>query len=260
MAATVAMPLERSLGLIAGVTEMTSSSALGSTRIVLQFDLDRDINGAARDVQAAINAARSSLPTGLNGNPSYRKVNPADAPIMILALTSETMTQGQMYDAASTIIAQKLSQLEGVGQVTVGGSSLPAVRVEINPQTLYKYGIGFEDVRTAIVGANANRPKGVLEDGTRNWQIEANDQAKSAADYIPLIVTYRNNAPVGITDVAEVVDSVQDLRNAGSSNGKPSVLLIIARQPNANIIETVDRVTELLPALRASIPRRSICA
>ena len=255
MAATVAMPLERSLGLIAGVTEMTSSSALGSTRIVLQFDLDRDINGAARDVQAAINAARSSLPTGLNGNPSYRKVNPADAPIMILALTSETMTQGQMYDAASTIIAQKLSQLEGVGQVQVGGSSLPAVRVEINPQTLYKYGIGFEDVRAAIAGANANRPKGVVEDGDRNWQIEANDQAKTAADYLPLIVTYRNGAPVGITDVAEVVDSVQDLRNAGSSNGKPSVLLIISRQPNANIIETVDRVTELLPALRASIPR-----
>ena len=254
MAATVAMPLERSLGRIAGITEMTSASALGSTRIVLQFDLDRDINGAARDVQAAINAARSSLPTGLNGNPTYRKVNPADAPIMILALTSDTMTQGQMYDAASTIIAQKLSQLEGVGQVQVGGSSLPAVRVEINPQALYKYGIGFEDVRAALAGANANRPKGAVEDGARYWQIDANDQAKTAADYLPLIVAYRNGAPVGLTDVAEVVDSVQDLRNAGSSNGKPSVLVIISRQPNANIIETVDRVTELLPALRASIP------
>ena len=254
MAATVAMPLERSLGLIAGITEMTSSSALGSTRIVLQFDLDRDINGAARDVQAAINAARSSLPTGLNGNPTYRKVNPADAPIMILALTSDTMTQGQMYDAASTIIAQKLSQLEGVGQVQVGGSSLPAVRVEINPQALYKYGIGFEDVRAALAGANANRPKGVVEDGARYWQVDANDQAKTAADYLPLIVAYRNGAPVGLTDVADVVDSVQDLRNAGSANGRPSVLVIVSRQPNANIIETVDRVTELLPTLRASIP------
>jgi len=254
MAATVAMPLERSLGLIAGVTEMTSTSALGSTRIVLQFDLDRDINGAARDVQGAINAARSSLPTGLNGNPSYRKVNPADAPIMILALTSETMTQGQMYDAASTIIAQKLSQLEGVGQVQVGGSSLPAVRVEINPQALYKYGIGFEDVRTALASANANRPKGVVEEGARNWQIDANDQAKTAREYLPLIIAYRNGAPVGLTDVAEVVDSVQDLRNAGSSNGKPSVLVIVSRQPNANIIETVDRVMELIPTLRASIP------
>ena len=255
MAATVAMPLERSLGLIAGVTEMTSTSALGSTRIVLQFDLDRDINGAARDVQAGINAARSSLPTGLNGNPSYRKVNPADAPIMILALTSETMTQGQMYDAASTIIAQKLSQLEGVGQVQVGGSSLPAVRVEINPQALYKYGIGFEDVRAALASANANRPKGMVEDGALNWQIDANDQAKTAKEYLPLIVAYRNGAPVNLTDVAEVVDSVQDLRNAGSANGKPSVLVIISRQPNANIIETVDRITELLPTLRASIPR-----
>jgi multidrug efflux pump len=255
MASTVAMPLERSLGLISGVTEMTSTSALGSTRIVLQFDLDRDINGAARDVQAAINAARSSLPTGLNGNPSYRKVNPADAPIMILALTSETMTQGEMYDAASTIIAQKLSQLEGVGQVQVGGSSLPAVRVEINPQALYKYGIGFEDVRAALAAANANRPKGMVEDGARNWQIDANDQAKSAREYLPLIVAYRNGAPVNLTDVAEVVDSVQDLRNAGSANGKPSVLVIISRQPNANIIETVDRIVALLPTLRASIPQ-----
>jgi multidrug efflux pump len=254
MAATVAMPLERSLGLIAGITEMTSSSALGSTRIVLQFDLDRDINGAARDVQAAINAARSSLPTGLNGNPSYRKVNPADAPIMILALTSDTMTQGQMYDAASTIIAQKLSQLEGVGQVEVGGSSLPAVRVEINPPALYKYDIGIEEVRAALAGANANRPKGVVEGNARHWQIDANDQAKTAADYLPLIVAYRNGAPVGLTDVAHVVDSVQDLRNAGSSNGRPSVLVIVSRQPNANIIEIVDRVTALLPTLRASIP------
>src|SRR5215471_4268386 len=254
MAATVATPLERALGRIAGVTEMTSSSALGSTRITLQFDLSRDIDGAARDVQAAINAARSLLPSGLPSNPTYRKVNPADAPIMILGLTSDTMTQGQMYDAAATIIAQKVSQVSGVGQVTVGGSALPAVRVELNPTALNKYGIGFEDVRTVLAAANANRPKGAVEDGNQHWQIYANDQAKTAAEYLPLIVAYRSGAAVRLSDVAEVVDSVQDLRNAGSANGKPSVLLIINRQPNANIIETVDAVTALLPQLRASIP------
>jgi len=254
MAATVATPLERSLGRIAGVTEMTSSSSLGSSRVTLQFELARDIDGAARDVQAALNAARSLLPTGLPGNPTYRKVNPADAPIMILALTSDTMTQGQMYDAGSTIIAQKLSQLSGVGEVQVGGSSLPAVRIELNPQTLNKYGIGFEDVRTVLAATNANRPKGSLEDGDRHWQIQANDQAKKAGDYLPLIVACRNGAAVRITDLGQVVDSVQDLRNAGSSNGKPSVLIIISRQPNANIIETVDSVTEMLPQIRASIP------
>jgi multidrug efflux pump len=254
MAATVATPLERALGRISGVTEMTSSSGLGSTRVVLQFDLSRDIDGAARDVQAAINAARTLLPTGLPANPTYRKVNPADAPVMILALTSETRTQGQMYDAASTILAQKLSQVQGVGQVTVGGSSLPAVRVELNPQALYKYGIGPEEVRTAITATNVNRPKGTLEQGDRHWQILANDQAKKAADYLPIVLAYKNNAPVRLADVAEVVDSVQDLRNAGSANGKPSVLAIIYRQPNANIIETVDRVKDLLPMLRASIP------
>jgi multidrug efflux pump len=254
MAATVATPLERALGRIAGVTEMTSSSGLGSTRVVLQFDLSRDIDGAARDVQAAINAARTLLPSGLPSNPTYRKVNPADAPIMILALTSETRTQGQMYDAASTILAQKLSQVQGVGQVTVGGSSLPAVRVELNPQALFKYGIGPEDVRAAIAATNVNRPKGTLEQGDRHWQILANDQAVRAAEYLPIVVSYRNDAPVRLSDVAEVTDSVQDLRNAGSANGKPSVLAIIYRQPNANIIETVDRVKELLPVLRASIP------
>ena len=255
MAATVATPLERALGRIAGVTEMTSSSGLGSTRVVLQFDLSRDIDGAARDVQAAINAARTLLPTGLPSNPIYRKVNPAAAPIMILALTSDTRTQGQMYDAASTILAQKISQVQGVGQVTVGGSSLPAVRVELNPQALYKYGIGPEDVRTAIVATNVNRPKGSLEEGERHWQILANDQARTAAEYLPIVVAYKNNAPVRLSDVAEVVDSVQDLRNAGSSNGKPSVLVIINRQPNANIIEIVERVKELLPLLRASVPQ-----
>ena len=254
MAATVATPLERSLGRIAGVTEMTSSSSLGSSRVTLQFNLNRDIDGAARDVQAALNAARSLLPTGLPSNPTYRKVNPADAPIMILALTSDTMTQGQMYDAGSTIIAQKLSQMSGVGQVQVGGSSLPAVRVELNPQSLNKYGIGFEDVRAVLAATNANRPKGSVEDAERHWQIYANDQAKTAAEYIPLIVAYRNGSAVKLTDLGDVVDSVQDLRNAGSSNGKPSVLIIISRQPNANIIETVDAITALLPHLRASIP------
>ncbi|MCC6198006.1 MAG: multidrug efflux RND transporter permease subunit [Burkholderiales bacterium] len=254
MAATVATPLERSLGRIAGVTEMTSSSALGSTRIVLQFDLGRDIDGAARDVQGAINAARALLPTSLPNNPTYRKVNPADAPIMILALTSDTMTQGQMYDAASTVLAQKLSQVEGVGQVTVGGSSLPAVRVELDPPTLNKYGIGVEEVRAAIAAANANRPKGMVEDGERHWQIGANDQAKTAAEYMPLIVAYRNGAAVRLPDVAQVVDSVQDLRNAGMADGRPSVLVIVYRQPNANIIDTVDRVVGLMPLLRASIP------
>ena len=254
MASTVATPLERALGRIAGITEITSSSSLGSTRVTLQFDLSRDIEGAANDVQAAINAARTLLPTGLPSNPTYRKVNPADAPIMILSMTSETMTQGQMYDAASTVLAQKLSQVKGVGQVTVGGSSLPAVRVELNPATLYKYGIGLEDVRAAIVATNANRPKGAVEDDTHYWQILANDQARKAADYIPLVVSYRNGAAVRLSDVAEVSDSVQDLRNAGSANGKPSVLLILNRQPNANIIATVDRVTALLPVLQASIP------
>ena len=254
MAATVATPLERSLGRIADITEMTSSSSLGATRITLQFDLSRDIDGAARDVQAAINAARNLLPSGLPSNPTYRKVNPADAPIMILALTSATMTQGQMYDAASTILAQKLSQVTGVGQVSVGGSSLPAVRVELNPAALNKYGVDLEQVRATLAAANANRPKGAVEEGDRHWQIYANDQAKTAAEYLPLIVSYQNGAAIQLSDVATVVDSVQDVRNAGMANGKPSVLVIIYRQPNANIIETVDRVTALLPSLRASIP------
>mgnify|MGYP001559071043 CR=1 FL=1 len=254
MAATVATPLERALGRIADVTEITSSSSLGSTRIILQFDLNRDIDGAARDVQAAINAARSLLPTGLPSNPTYRKVNPADAPIMILALTSNTMNRGQMYDAASTILAQKLSQVKGVGQVSVGGSSLPAVRVELNPATLNKYGIGMEEVRAAIVATNANRPKGSVEDGERNWQILANDQAKKAAEYLPLIIAYRKGAAVRLADVGDVVDSVQDLRNDGSANGKPAVLLVVNRAPGANIIDTVDRVRAVLPQLAASIP------
>jgi len=254
MAATVATPLERAMGAIAGVTEMTSTSSQNSTRITLQFDLNRDIDGAARDVQAALNAARNLLPTGMPSNPTYRKVNPADAPILILAMTSDTMTQGQMYDAADSIVAQKLSQVRGVGQVSVGGSSQPAVRIELNPTALNKYGIGSADVRTAVAATNANRPKGLLEDDGRNWQIYANDQAKTAAEYAPLIVSYRNGTPVRVQDVAEVRDSVADVRNAGSSNGKPSVLIVINRQPGANIIETVDNVRALLPQLQASIP------
>ena len=254
MATTVATPLERLLGVIAGVTELTSSSSLGNTRITLQFDLNRNIDGAARDVQAALNAARTLLPTGMPGNPTYRKVNPADAPIMILSLTSESMTRAQMYDSASTILAQKISQLEGIGQVEVGGSSLPAVRVEFNPPALNRLGIGVEDVRNAIATTNANRPKGILEDGDRHWQILANDQAKKAADYIPIIVAYRNGSAVRLGDVANVVDSEQDLRNAGLANGRPAVMLILNRQPGANIIETVNRVNALLPQLRGSIP------
>jgi multidrug efflux pump len=254
MAATVATPLERSLGRIAGITEMTSQSTLGSTRITLQFDLNRDINGAARDVQAAINAARVLLPTGMPHNPTYRKVNPAAAPIMIIALTSETMTRGQMYDVASTILAQKILQIQGVGDVNVGGSSLPAVRVELQPGALNKYGISLETVRNAIAASNANRPKGMLEGGGLHWQIYANDQGKTAADYRPLVISYKNGAPVRLADVAEVTDSVQDLRNDGSANGKPATLLIISSQPGANIIETVDRIRALLPQLRAALP------
>ena len=254
MAATVATPLERSLGRIAGVNEITSSSSLGSTNITLQFDLSRNIDGAAREVQAAIQAARADLPTSLPSNPTYRKVNPSDAPIMILSLTSDTLTQGQMYDAASTIVAQKLSQVGGVGQVTVGGSSLPAVRVELNPTALNRLAIGFDEVRTAITNNNANRPKGMVEDGDKSWQIYANDQAKKAVDYLPIIVAYRSGAAVRLNDVGDVVDSVQDLRNYGTANGKPSVVLLINRQPNANIIETVDSIQALLPQLRASIP------
>ncbi|MEO8385518.1 MAG: efflux RND transporter permease subunit, partial [Betaproteobacteria bacterium] len=254
MAATVATPLERALGRIAGVNEITSQSSLGSARVTLQFDLNRSIDGAARDVQAAIQAARSELPSSLPNNPTYRKVNPADAPSIILAMTSDTLTQGQIYDAASTVVAQKISQIAGVGQVTVGGSSLPAVRVELNPTILNKYAISFSEVRAAITANNANRPKGIVEDGEKSWQIYANDQARKAADYLPVIVAYRGGAAVRLSDVGEVVDSVQDLRNAGFTNGKPSVVLLVTTQPNANIIETVDRIVALVPELRASIP------
>ncbi len=254
MAATVATPLERALGRIAGVNEITSQSSLGSARVTLQFDLNRSIDGAARDVQAAIQAARSELPSSLPNNPTYRKVNPADAPSIILAMTSDVLTQGQIYDAASTVVAQKISQVAGVGQVTVGGGSLPAVRVELNPSTLNKYAISFSEVRAAITANNANRPKGIVEDGEKSWQIYANDQAKKAADYLPVIVAYRNGAAVRLSDVGEVIDSVQDLRNAGIANGKPAVVVLVTTQPNANIIETVDRVLAMVPELQSSIP------
>jgi multidrug efflux pump len=254
MAATVATPLERALGRIAGVTEITSSSSLGSSRVTLQFDLDRNIDGAARDVQAAINAARTLLPTSLPSNPTYRKVNPADAPVMILSLTSRTLNRGQMYDAASTVLAQRLAQVDGIGQVTIGGGALPAVRVELDPNRLSQSGIALEDVRNAIVGTNANRPLGAVEQDDRRWQIGANDQAKTAAEYQPVIVRYRNNTGVRLGDVADVQDSVQDIRNYGASNGRPAILLILNRQPGANIIETVDRVRALLPHLQATIP------
>jgi multidrug efflux pump len=253
MASSVATPLERQFGRIAAVTEMTSSSSLGSTSVTLQFELDRDIDAAARDVQAAINAARGYLPANLPGNPSYRKVNPADSPIMILSLTSKVLTKGQMYDAASTVMAQTLSQIRGVGQVVVGGGALPAVRIELNPTMLTKYGIGLEQVRSAVASTNANIPKGQLSDGERRWEIGANDQLVKAVDYEPLIITYRNGAAVRIRDVGQAEDSVEDVRTAGYVNGSPSVMVIIFRQPGANIIDTVDSVRAVLPRVKAAI-------
>ena len=254
MATSVATPLERHLGQIADVTEMTSSSSVGSTRITLQFGLDRDIDGAARDVEAAINAARADLPASLRQNPTYRKVNPADAPIMILTLTSDTLTRGQLYDAATTVVEQKLSQVQGVGEVDVSGSALPAVRAEINPNALSKYGIGLEDVRAALASANAHSPKGAIEQSGKHLQIYDNDNASTAAEFAPLIIAYRNAAPVRLADIAEVTDSVENLRNAGLANGKPAVLVIVYRQPGGNIIDTVDRVKAQLPFLQAEIP------
>ncbi len=255
MATAVAAPLERQLGHIAGVTEMTSTSFQGVTSIVLQFDLSRNIDGAARDVQAAINAARTYLPANLPANPQYRKVNPAEAPILILALTSDTLGKAEMYDAAASVLQQKLSQVEGVGQVFVGGSSLPAVRIELNPTALNKYGISLEDVRTMLAGTNANRPKGQFADRNRAWEITTDDQLHRAEQYRPLVITYRSGAAVRVSDVAEARDSVEDIRTAGVVNGKPAVMVVIFRQPGANIIETVDRVSALLPQLGASIPQ-----
>jgi multidrug efflux pump len=254
MAATVAAPLERHLGFISDVTEMTSRSSLGSTQITLQFALNRDIDGAARDVEAAINAARADLPATLRSNPTYRKYNPSDSPILLMVLTSSTRTAGQLYDSAATVLEQKLSQIEGVGNVDVGGSSLPAVRIELNPDALAHYGIGLEDVRAALAAANANSPKGAIEEGNRHFQIYTNDQATHAADYRGLVVAYRNNRPTLLSDISEVNDSVQSLRNAGSINGKSAVTLVIYKQPGANVIQTVDRIKAIIPLLIASMP------
>ena len=254
MASSVATPLERQFGRIAGVTEMTSASFLGTTSITLQFDLNRSIDGAARDVQAAINAARSYLPSNLPANPTYRKVNPADSPIMIVALTSEVYDRGKMYDAASTIMAQRLSQVQGVGQVTVGGSSLPGVRVDVNPTQLNSYGLGMQDVAAMLNKQNANSPKGQISNGTTTMDVSSNDQLLKAVDYMPLVVGYHSGAAVKLSDVANVQDSTENIRAAGFVNGQPSVLIIIFRQPGANIIETVDRIRAAIPSLKASIP------
>jgi multidrug efflux pump len=253
MASSVATPLERQFGRIAGLTELTSTSYLGATSIVLQFDLNRNIDAAARDVQAAINAAAGQLPSNLPSKPTYKKVNPADAPILILALTSDAVRPGLMYDAADSILQQKLSQLEGVGQVNVGGSALPGVRVELNPSQMSNLGVSLEDVRTVLAGANANRPKGELADDSQTWGLSTTDQLLKADDYRPLIVRYANGSAVQLSDIAWVRDSVENVRAAGMVDGKPAVLIIVFRQPGANIIDTVDRVYAALPQLRASI-------
>ena len=254
VATSLAAPLERHLGEIADVTEITSQSQIGQTRITLQFGLDRDINGAARDVQAAINAAQADLPANLLSQPTYRKVNPADAPVLILALTSGTLTRGQMYDAASTVLQQQLSQIDGVGQVIISGAALPAVRVELDPLALFHYGIGLEDIRSALTSSNANTPKGSVDIGAHRWQITDNDQSNHAVDYKPVIIAYRNGDAVRLSEVADVQDSVQDMRNLGLADGKPAVLVIIFRQPGANIITTIDGVRAAVPRLKAALP------
>ncbi len=253
MASSVATPLERQFGRIASVTEMTSTSTLGQTSVTMQFELNRNIDAAARDVEAAINAARGYLPTNLPGNPTYRKVNPADAPILIVALTSDKLNPGQLYDAASTILMQKLSQVRGVGQVVVGGSSLPAVRIDVNPTLLNSFGLQLENVRTAVAAQTANRPKGSFSSENKIWSVYTNDQLLHAYEYKPLLISYHNGAPVKLSDVANVQDSVEDLRSTGLANGQRSALLIIFRQPGANIIDTVDGIKASLPQLKAAI-------
>ncbi len=253
MASSVATPLERQFGRIASLTQLTSASSLGAVSIVLQFDLNRNIDAAARDVQAAINAARSQLPSNLPSNPTYRKVNPADSPILIIALTSDSKTRGEMYDAAYSILSQKLSQIFGVGQVIVGGSALPAVRVDLNPAQLNAYGIGLEQVRTVLAGANVNSPKGDVSNGQTTYMINDTDQLLHANEYRPLIVSYVNGAAVHLSDLGAVTDSVQDVRNAGVVDSQPAVLIIIFRQPAANIIDTVQLVKDSMPGLQASI-------
>ncbi|BES85680.1 multidrug resistance protein MdtC [Pectobacterium araliae] len=254
MASAIATPLERALGRIAGVSEMTSTSSLGSTRVILVFNLDRDINGAARDVQAAINAAQNLLPSGMSSRPTYRKVNPSDAPVMILTLTSDTYSQGQLYDFASTQLSQKISQMEGVGDVSIGGSSLPAVRVALNPVALFNQGISLDEVRQAIAQANVRQPLGNVENSQKSWQIQTNDELKTADAYAPLIIHYNNGTAVRLSDVATVEDSVQNARNAGMANAKPAILVMIRRAPDANIITTVDNIRAAMPELRASLP------
>jgi multidrug efflux pump len=254
MASSVATPLERQFGRIAGITEMTSQSSLGSTTIVLQFDLSRNIDAAARDIQAAINAARGQLPSNLPNNPSYRKVNPADAPIMLIGLTSDVAPRSKMYDLASSVLQQKLAQVPGVGQVFAGGGALPAVRVDLNPTALSRTGLGLEDVRTLLANANANSPKGELGMGGRLWSISATDQLLKADQYKPLVVSFRNGAALRLSDIATVTDSVEDVRTIGIANNQPAVLLIVFRQPGANIIDTVDRITALMPQLQAEVP------
>jgi len=254
MASSVATPLERALGRIAGISEMTSSSSLGSTRIIIQFDFNRDINGAARDVQAAINAAQSLLPSGMPSRPSYRKANPSDAPIMIMTLTSDTYDQAKLYDIASTQLAQKIAQVDGVGDVSVGGSSLPAVRVELNPEALFNQGVSLDSVRTAISNANVRRPQGAVDAQNQRWQVQTNDEIKTAQDYQPLIIHYNNGSAVRLSDVANVKDSVEDVRNAGMTDAKPAILIMIRRSADANIIETVDRIRAEIPEFKALIP------
>ena len=254
MASAVATPLERQFGRIAGVTEMTSSSGLGSTNVTLQFELSRDVDAAARDVQAAINAARGQLPANLPSNPNYRKVNPADSPALIIALTSDTVPRSQIYDITSTVLAQNLAQVRGVGQVNVGGGALPAVRVELNPTVLNKYGISLEQVRTVLSQANANRPKGQLSDERTSWEVHTDDQLFQAVNYMPLIVAARNGAIVRLSDLGEVSDSVENVRVGGLANGKPGVLVFVMTEPNANVIETVDRVRAELPRFKALLP------
>ncbi len=254
MASSVATPLEQALGTIAGITEMRSRSSEGSTRITLTFDFGRDINSAARDVQAAINAARSSLPSSLRSNPTYNKVNPASVPIVVLALTSDTVGQGQLYDLASTVIAQKLAQVSGVGEVEVGGSSLPAIRISLNPQALTSAGVALDEVRTALSNANTMRPNGMVENDAYHWQINSGSQLSTAAQYRPLIVAWRDGAPVRLQDIAQVEDSVEDVFNFGFLNDKRAVLLLVRRQPDANIIETVDAIYERMPMFQAMVP------
>ncbi|HXY39474.1 MAG TPA: efflux RND transporter permease subunit, partial [Vicinamibacteria bacterium] len=254
MASSVATPLERQFGRIAGVTEMTSSSGLGSTNITLQFELSRNIDAAGRDVQAAINAARGQLPANLPSNPSYRKVNPADAPILLLALTSDVLERVRIYDIASSRLQQQLAEVEGVGQVVVGGGALPAVRVDLNPTALNHNGLSVDDVRTALAAANTNRPKGSLSGDRQSLMLTTSDQLLTAAEYQPLVIRYTSGAALRLSDVARVTDGVEDVRTIGLSNGKPAIIMIIFRQPGANIIDTVDRVRALLPQLQATIP------